>query len=162
MGLLDSVIGALGQAQGQGQGQGDLLNVVVGMLGNDSPLGGLAGLASKFQQGGLGDVLQSWVSTGQNQPISGDQLHDVLGGDTIGALARQMGLSPGRRRGPAVEPAAADHRQAHAAGSDAAGRPGQCRRPAGRLAATLTPAAAGGPGGPARPGGQWVRGCKRP
>lgn len=95
MGLLDSVIGALGQAQGQGQGQGDLLNVVVGMLGNDSPLGGLAGLASKFQQGGLGDVLQSWVSSGQNQAISPDQLHNVLGNDTIAALARQLGLSNG-------------------------------------------------------------------
>ena len=95
MGLLDSVIGALGQAQGQGQGQGDLLKVVVGMLGNDSPLGGLAGLASKFQQGGLGDVLQSWVSTGQNQAISPDQLHNVLGNDTISALARQLGLSNG-------------------------------------------------------------------
>lgn len=97
MGLLDSVIGALGQ--GQGQGQGDLLSAVVGMLGNDSPLGGLAGLAAKFQQGGLGDVLQSWVSTGQNQPVSGDQLSQVLGGDTIAALARQLGLSPGDAAG---------------------------------------------------------------
>jgi uncharacterized protein YidB (DUF937 family) len=98
MGLLDSVIGALGQG-GQGQAQGDLLNAVVGMLGNDSPLGGLAGLAAKFQQGGLGDVLQSWVSTGQNQPISGDQLHDVLGSDTLSALARQLGVSPGDAAG---------------------------------------------------------------
>lgn len=95
MGLLDSVIGALGQAQGQGQGQGDLLNAVVGMLGNDSPLGGLAGLAARFQQGGLGDVLQSWVSTGQNQPISGEQLNQVLGSDTLSALARQLGLPQG-------------------------------------------------------------------
>lgn len=99
MGLLDSVIGALGQAQGQGQvlgqGQGDLLKVVVGLLGNDSPLGGLAGLAARFQQGGLGDVLQSWVSTGQNQPISGEQLNQVLGDDTLSDLARQLGLPQG-------------------------------------------------------------------
>jgi hypothetical protein len=33
MGLLDSVIGALGQGGGAGGGQGDLLNAVVGMLG---------------------------------------------------------------------------------------------------------------------------------
>ena len=92
MGLLDSLVGALGQ--GQGRGQPDLLNAVVGMLGNDSAIGGLAGLAAKFQQSGMGDVLQSWVSTGQNAPISGDQLNSVLGGDTIGALARQFGLDP--------------------------------------------------------------------
>jgi uncharacterized protein YidB (DUF937 family) len=97
MGLLDSLVGALGQ--GQGGGQPDLLNAVIGMLGNDSAMGGLAGLAAKFQQGGMGDVLQSWVSTGQNMPISGDQLNSVLGGDTIGALARQLGLNPGDAAG---------------------------------------------------------------
>jgi len=93
MGLLDSLVGALAQGQSQG-GQPDLMKVVIGLLGNDSPVGGLAGLAAKFQQSGMGDVLQSWVSTGQNAPISGDQLNSVLGGDTIGALARQLGLDP--------------------------------------------------------------------
>ena len=92
MGLLDSLVGALGQAQGRGQP--DLLNAVIGMLGNDSAVGGLAGLAAKFQQGGMGDVLQSWVGTGQNLPVSPEQLNSVLGNDTIGALARQLGLNP--------------------------------------------------------------------
>lgn len=97
MGLLDSLVGALGQ--GSGGGQADLLRAVVGMLGNDSPVGGLAGLAAKLQQGGLGDVLQSWVSTGQNLPVSADQLHSALGSDTLGALARQLGLNPGDAAG---------------------------------------------------------------
>ena len=129
MGLLDSVIGALGQAQqGQpggsglpglgglgGQGQGDLLGAVLSMLGNDSALGGLAGLAARFQRGGLGDVLQSWIGTGQNQPVSGDQLHEVLGGDVIGALARQLGLSPGDAAGQLsqVLPQIIDHLTPH-------------------------------------------------
>lgn len=96
MGLLDSLVGALGQ----GQGQPDLMKAVVGMLGNDSAVGGLAGLAAKFQQGGLGDVMQSWVSTGQNRPISPDQLQSVLGPDTLAALARQFGLDTGDLAGP--------------------------------------------------------------
>jgi uncharacterized protein YidB (DUF937 family) len=95
MGLLDSLVGALGQAQGPAQGQPDLLNAVIGMLGNDAPGGGLAGLAAKFQQGGMGDVLQSWVSQGQNMPISGDQLGAVLGPDMLSGLASQLGLKPG-------------------------------------------------------------------
>ena len=95
MGLLDALAGALGPAQGQP----DLMGAVVGMLGNDAPGGGLAGLVEKFQQGGLGDVVQSWIASGQNLPISGRQLESVLGSDTIGALAGQLGLAPGDAAG---------------------------------------------------------------
>lgn len=98
MGLLDSVIGAIGSGGGGagGGGQGELLNAVIGMLGNaNGPGGGLAGLVQQFQQGGLGDVVGSWVSTGQNLPVSADQLTQVLGNDTIGQLAQQLGLSNG-------------------------------------------------------------------
>ncbi len=101
MGLLDSVLGAIGQAQGQpvpGGAQRDLLNAVIGMLGQGQAaggLGGLAGLVDKFHQGGLGDVVNSWISTGQNLPVSADQIRQVLGPDTIGKLAQQLGLGHG-------------------------------------------------------------------
>jgi uncharacterized protein YidB (DUF937 family) len=101
MGLLDSVLGAIGGAQGgQGGGQAALINAVIGMLANQGGggqggLGGLGGLIGKFQQGGLGDVVGSWVGTGQNLPVSPDQLSNVLGSDTIGNLAQQLGLSHG-------------------------------------------------------------------
>ena len=98
MGLLDSVIGALGQSQGSG-GQADLIGAVVGMLGHGGGqaggLGGLAGLVAKMQQNGLGDVASSWVGTGQNQAISPDQLSGVLGGDVVSGLAKQLGLNQG-------------------------------------------------------------------
>ena len=93
MGLLDSVIGSL--AGGGGGGANDMLGALASMLANDAPGGGLAALVAKFQQGGLGDVVASWISTGRNVPISPDQLHGVLGNDTIGALAQQLGLSHG-------------------------------------------------------------------
>lgn len=96
MGLLDSVIGAIGQASsggaGGGGGQGALISAVIGML---SQGGGLGGLVSKMQQGGLGDVAASWVGTGQNLPISPDQLGQVLGSDAVGGLAQQLGLNSG-------------------------------------------------------------------
>jgi uncharacterized protein YidB (DUF937 family) len=94
MGLLDSVVGALQQAQGSGGAQPDLMRVVVGMLANDGAGGGLPGLVARFQQGGLGDVVQSWIGSGQNLPVSPDQLRAVLGGDTLASLARQFGLAP--------------------------------------------------------------------
>ena len=43
--------------------------------------------------GGLGDVISSWIGTGSNLPISGSQLQNVLGNDTISRLASQSGLS---------------------------------------------------------------------
>ena len=97
MGLLDSVVGALGQSQGGGQP--DLLGAVIGMLGQGGGqpggLGGLAGLVAKFQQSGLGDVAASWVGTGENQPIAPDQLGGVLGNDVLSGLAQQMGMNQG-------------------------------------------------------------------
>jgi len=96
MGLLDSVIGALGQG-GSGGGQGDVLSAVLGFLNNQP--GGLPGLVARFQQGGLGDVVGSWISTGQNLPISPEQLHNVLGGDAVAGLAQQLGLSHGDAAG---------------------------------------------------------------
>ena len=105
MGLLDSVLGSvLGGRQQQGGGAGSLINIVAGMLANTGQggtgtagsagagLGGLAGLAEQFQRGGLGDVMKSWIGTGQNQPISPDALGDVLGGDLLGKLTQQTGM----------------------------------------------------------------------
>ena len=122
MGLLDSMVGALAGAQGGGQGGhqggqgglGDLLGSVLGGGGaggggtqaalisavlamlsqNGSAAGGLGALVGKLQQGGLGDVVGSWVSSGQNLPVSGLQLQDALGPDLIGQLAGKLGLSP--------------------------------------------------------------------
>lgn len=103
MGLLDSLVGALGQGP-SGGGQAQLINLVLGMLtqngsGGAGGGGGLGAMVEQFQRGGLGDVMNSWVGTGQNLPISPGQLEQVLGGDTIAQIARQMGLSNGDAAG---------------------------------------------------------------
>jgi len=84
--------------------EGKALNSVMG--GSSNPLaqqllqminnhpGGLAGLIQTFHQKGLGDVVNSWVSTGQNQPISPEQVHNALGSDTVQQLASNAGVSP--------------------------------------------------------------------
>lgn len=92
MGLLDSVIGALGQGQGGG-GQAELLKAVVGMLAQGGQGGGLADLVSRLQRGGLGDVVGSWVGTGQNLPVSPDQLGGALGDDLISQLTQHTGMN---------------------------------------------------------------------
>jgi uncharacterized protein YidB (DUF937 family) len=98
MGLLDQfageVLGALsGDAQGASPSQtSNLLQSVMGFV-NSQP-DGLQGLVRQFQEQGLGAIVNSWVSTGQNQPISIQQLQSVLGSDLVTKLAQQAGLSP--------------------------------------------------------------------
>jgi uncharacterized protein YidB (DUF937 family) len=96
MGLLDSLMGAAGQAamgalQGQGgTGQPDAMGMVNDLLQQS---GGLSGLLDKFQSNGLGEAAQSWVGTGANLPVSGDQVSQALGGDALAGLAAKFGGS---------------------------------------------------------------------
>jgi len=112
MGLLDSVLGAVTRnqaASGDGSGLGgiigalaqnpQILQAITGMLGNDRSQGGLGGLMEKFQQAGMGDVIGSWVGSGANQPISGEQLSQVLGSDTLSDLASKIGMDSGQVAG---------------------------------------------------------------
>jgi len=94
MGLLDQLAGqVLGSLAGgaQGGGQSPLIQLVLNLIQNSE--GGLGGLLSKLNQAGLGDQVASWVGTGQNLPVSADQLGQVLGGaGGLGDIAAQLGL----------------------------------------------------------------------
>lgn len=118
MGLLESVLGSVlngGQSPQQapsaaGGGLGgiigalasnpQLMQVLMGLLmggqgrtanaqAQDNPLGGLL---EQFQQAGLGDVLGSWIGTGQNRAISPDQLGQVFGQERLSQLGAQLGM----------------------------------------------------------------------
>jgi uncharacterized protein YidB (DUF937 family) len=97
-------------AQQQASGGGGLLGQLGGMLSSlvNSPLGGAAAgaaagsavsggldsLLNQFRNAGLGQQADSWVGTGQNMPISADQINSVIGQGKIGEIARQAGLDP--------------------------------------------------------------------
>jgi uncharacterized protein YidB (DUF937 family) len=55
---------------------------------------GLEALLNQFRQAGLGKAAESWVGTGENHPISTDQLKSALGNGKIADIAKQAGLSP--------------------------------------------------------------------
>ena len=90
MGLLDAIAGQVMGSLGQG-GSSGLVDAIGGLIAQN---GGLGGLADRFRDGGLGDVVDSWISTGHNLPISGDQIRAVLGSDEVRRIASQLGLSP--------------------------------------------------------------------
>ena len=90
MGLLDQVVGAL--AGGQSGGNNALLETVMKLV-NDPQNGGLQGLIQSFEQGGLGEIVNSWVSKGENLLISAEQIQSVLGGSSLGNIASQLGMN---------------------------------------------------------------------
>ncbi len=92
-GGLGDILGQMmgGGQRGGGGGLGDILGQVLG--GGGGTGGGLGSLLRQFESAGLGDQARSWVSPGQNQPLSSDALGRVFGGDGLAAIARQAGLS---------------------------------------------------------------------
>lgn len=83
-----------GQSQG---GLGGMLGGAGGGLaggGLGSILsGGLGDLMDRFNGAGQGSKAQSWVGTGQNEPIEPGDLERTLGEDTIAELQQKTGLS---------------------------------------------------------------------
>jgi uncharacterized protein YidB (DUF937 family) len=55
--------------------------------------GGIGAVLGKLQNGGLGSHTASWVGTGANLPVTGDQLHQALGADALGGLAAKLGVN---------------------------------------------------------------------
>ncbi|MBM4263572.1 MAG: DUF937 domain-containing protein [Deltaproteobacteria bacterium] len=114
MGLLDGLIGSvLGSALGGGraQPQDPLSAILGGLMGGNTggggggnmllqlalsmlqQNGGLDGVLGKFRQGGMSAQADSWVSTGQNMPISPNQLEQIFGSGAISDIASKLGMS---------------------------------------------------------------------
>jgi uncharacterized protein YidB (DUF937 family) len=66
-----------------------LLPHVLEMFGQG---GGLNSLVRSFEESGLGNIVNSWISSGQNMPISPGQVESGLGSETISQLAERCGL----------------------------------------------------------------------
>jgi uncharacterized protein YidB (DUF937 family) len=112
MGLLDAILGGMmgGRSGGPGgsmggptdgsmggmmggpntQAQSPLLQMVLQILQQN---GGLEGILGKFQQAGYGQQAQSWIGTGQNQPIDPNVLQQILGQGPLGQIAQQLGIT---------------------------------------------------------------------
>ena len=88
MGILDSlensgILGQLGAA---------VLPAVLGELMGSGNQGALSAIVAKLQQAGFGDQVKSWIGTGQNLPITADQLKQVLGSDVVRQLAAKYNI----------------------------------------------------------------------
>ena len=92
--------GITGAGQGPGQGGGGKGAAMAGMAAVAAPMilkflqgGGMQKLLGNAQAQGVGDKAESWVSTGENKPISAQELEKVVGTDEIDQIAQQTGAS---------------------------------------------------------------------
>jgi uncharacterized protein YidB (DUF937 family) len=98
MGLFDEVAGGLlKQVFSNPNTQKALLEMVMGLLTGSGSTGsgsrGLDGMAQRFDENGLGDIMSSWIGKGENLPISPEQILQVLGSGQIQQAAQKMGVS---------------------------------------------------------------------
>lgn len=92
MGLLDILLqGAMGGQGGAGSGVA-LTQAVLQMIGQGGTEG-LTGLGNQFKSQGLGDIFSSWVSPGENKPISPGQLQQAMGAQSLQQLAGGAGMT---------------------------------------------------------------------
>lgn len=93
MALLEQFTQIAGSLLGDKQ-DSPVLKFVVQMLSqNSGPSGGLGNLVKNFQENGLGNIISSWIGTGENQPISPDQIQQGLGSDLLNRVAAGVGLN---------------------------------------------------------------------
>jgi uncharacterized protein YidB (DUF937 family) len=98
MGLFDSIASAvLGKVMGDKAG---MAKIAMEMFSQN---GGLEGVLSKFQEGGLADLAASWVGKGDNKSVSSNQITDILGSGAIADMAAKFGISPDLLSGQLAE-----------------------------------------------------------
>jgi uncharacterized protein YidB (DUF937 family) len=65
---------------------------LLGMLaGGQGGAQGLGTLVERLRQGGLGEEVDSWVSTGANKPVAPERLEQAFGADALSGLAQRFG-----------------------------------------------------------------------
>lgn len=97
MGLLEQLAGQVMGAVGVGAQQQDPVpqgKLLAGVMSMIDHAGGFPALLQKLKDSGLADQVTSWISSGENQAVSGNQIADALGAGNIEQIAQQAGLEP--------------------------------------------------------------------
>ena len=95
MALFDSIIGSSIEKFGLSkESAGGLLAALVGLIA-DPKNGGFGGFLDKFRNAGLGSAVDSWITTGDNGPLSDTQVESALGAEAIGDFADRADVDRG-------------------------------------------------------------------
>lgn len=95
MALFDSIVDLAKQRSGFSDDQaGGIVAAVLRFLA-DPARGGFGGFIDRFRSAGLGSLVDSWISRGDNAPISDEQVESVFGADGVSAIAHDSGIERG-------------------------------------------------------------------
>jgi uncharacterized protein YidB (DUF937 family) len=92
MGILDSLENSPALRSVLSQLGASVLPAVLGEVMGTGSQGGLNAIIAKLEQAGFGDQVKSWIGTGQNLPITADQVRRVLGSDAVRQLAAKYNI----------------------------------------------------------------------
>jgi uncharacterized protein YidB (DUF937 family) len=94
MGILDRAIEMLGGNHlPMMDSRTKLMQTALSLLANNGQTGGVHGLVHQFNQAGLGNVIQSWIGTGENVRITAEQMQQVLDNGQLRQISEETGLS---------------------------------------------------------------------
>jgi uncharacterized protein YidB (DUF937 family)/outer membrane protein OmpA-like peptidoglycan-associated protein len=95
MALFDSIIGSAREKFGlSDEGSGSLVAALLALI-TDPRSGGFGGFIDRFRGAGLGSIVDSWISTGGNEPLTGNQVESALGADAVDGIATRAGVDRG-------------------------------------------------------------------
>jgi uncharacterized protein YidB (DUF937 family) len=89
--MFDSVVNEAREKFNLGDRANSLLSAILSVI-TDKNHGGFAGLLDRLDKAGLGDVSSSWISSGANTPISGEQTEAAVGPVTLDDISKQTGI----------------------------------------------------------------------
>jgi outer membrane protein OmpA-like peptidoglycan-associated protein/uncharacterized protein YidB (DUF937 family) len=88
--MFDSIIRDVDETCDLGGKARDLVAAVFGLMTDGAD--GFSGFIDRFRAAGLGDLADSWVSSGANTPISFEQMESAFGEDTLKGLSEKAGI----------------------------------------------------------------------
>jgi uncharacterized protein YidB (DUF937 family) len=91
MSMFDSIIMENREKYGLGDKAGNLVTSLLNLI-TDQSQGGFGGFLDRFKRADLGSVSDTWVGSGANTFLSGEQVESALGTETTGEMARLAGL----------------------------------------------------------------------
>lgn len=95
MGLFDQLAGqVMGSLGAQDQDPTARSGLMGGVMNLIDRAGGVPALLQELKDSGLQDQVASWIGTGANQAVSGDQLTQALGDEQLARIAQQAGVEP--------------------------------------------------------------------
>ncbi len=71
-----------------------IMDALSGLFSNDEGGLDLSNIFSSLQDSSIGSIISSWIGSGENMPVDGSTLSNILGSDQISAFAEKLGIDP--------------------------------------------------------------------